>query len=505
MCIRDSVKDALKQEFEVTKTRSAGITSVTIFSRGDGYKVSDTLTLDSTGTDGSGANIVVSEILGKDIDTVEIGVSTFTNTSLRLNKKVITGVTTEPHDIIDGETISISGVNTSQFTEFNGLRKVNVVNRTVGLTTFLDNVTNTGVSTHIFVTDTRGFIPSDTIGIGTEKFIVTGIDTSFSRLFVNRENYVGAAMTHAAGTNNVILKPNKFSFPVGNSTATKFTFENYITYFNPQQTVGVGSTGTHYTLPLTGLSTIQTIENRFVPQQRIYIKDHKFFTGQKLSYNMGIGGTSLVWAKVSAGATSGVGTEVLPDGDVYAINFEPDYIGLATVAFSTAADAIWFYNVASNSGFAHSLATNFKQVTSKVEKFFGKVGVKSDHELVSGDLISIDALPESTESTVIRYDPVLAKITTKRVGFTYTSFSADLTQININDDDLQSGDKVVYYDNGNSINGLINNETYFILREDTDSIKLCKYKSDVFDSNPVSISTVTTASCLLYTSDAAYE
>ena len=41
---------------------------------------------------------------------------------------------------------------------------------------------------------------------------------------------------------------------------------------------------------------------------------------------------------------------------------------------------------------------------------------------------------------------------------------------------------------------MINNETYFVLREDPDFIKLCKYKSDVFDSNPVSISTVTTAS-----------
>ena len=490
----DDVKDALKQEFEVTKTRSAGITSVTIFSRGDGYKVNDTLNLDAKGTNGSGANIVVSQLLGKEIDTVEIGISTFINTSLRLSKKEITGVTTEPHDILNGETISISGINTSEFTEFNGLRKVSVVSRSVGLATYLDNVTTTGVSTHIFVTDTRGFYPSDTLGIGTEKFVVTGIDTSFSRLFVNRENYVGAAMTHAAGTNNVILKPNKFSFPVGNSTVTKFTFENYITYFNPQQTVGVGSTGTHYTLPLTGLSTIQTIENRFVPQQRIYIKDHKFFTGQKLVYNMGIGGTSLVWAKVAAGATSGVGTEVLPDGDVYAVNFEPDYIGLTTVAFSTASDAIWFYNVASNSGYAHSLATAFDKVTSKVEKFFGKVGVKSDHELENGDLITIDALPQSTEDTIIRYDPVLAKVTTKRVGFTYTSFSADLTQININDDDLQNGDKVVYYDNGNTITGLINNETYFILREDTDFVKLCKYKSDVFDSNPVSISTVTTSS-----------
>ena len=489
----DDVKDALKQEFEVTKTRSAGITSVTIFSRGDGYKVDDTLTLDAKGTNGSGANIVVSELLGKDIDTVEIGVSTFVNTSLRLSNREITGVTTEPHDIVNGEIISISGIDTSQFTEFNGLRKVSVVSRSVGLATYLDNVTNTGVSTHIFVTDTRGFYPSDTLGIGTEKFVVTGIDTNFSRLFVNRENYVGAAMTHAAGSNNVILKPNKFSFPVGNSTVTKFTFENYITYFNPQQTVGVGSTGTHYTLPLTGLSTIQTIENRFVPQQRIYIKDHKFFTGQKLVYNMGIGGTSLVWAKVAAGATSGVGTEVLPDGDVYAINFEPDYIGLATVAFSTASDAIWFYNVASNSGYAHSLATAFDKVTSKVEKFFGKVGVKSDHELESGDVITIDVLPQSTEDTVMRYDPVLAKVTTKRIGFARSSFSADLTQITV-PDDLQNGDKVVYYDNGNFVNGLINNETYFVLRENTDSIKLCKYKSDVFDSNPVTITSVDEAS-----------
>ena len=200
--------------------------------------------------------------------------------------------------------------------------------------------------------------------------------------------------------------------------------------------------------------------------------------------------------KVAAGATSGVGTEVLPNGEVYAVNFDKDYIGLTTVAFSTAADAIWFYNVASNIGFAHSLSTAYPQVTTKVERFFGEVGCSSAHELVAGDIIKIDALPKSSESTIIRYDPVLAKVTTKRVGFTYTSFSADLTQINIGDQDLQSGDKVVYYDNGNTINGLINNETYFVLREDPDFIKLCKYKSDVFDSNPVSISTVSTLSLI---------
>ena len=492
----DDVKDALKQEFEVTKTKSAGITSVTIFSRGDGYKIDDLLTLDNTGTNGTGANIVVSEILGKEINTVEIGINTFTDASLRLEKKQVIGVTSIPHGIADGETIILSGISTSQFTEFNGPQKVQVINRSVGLTTFVDNVTNTGVTTHIFVTDTRGFSPADIVGIGTENMTVIGIDTSFSRLLVNRENFVGAAMTHQSGINNVKLLPNKFQFPVGTSTVTQFTFENYKTYFNPQETVGVGSTGTHYTITTTGLGTqaIQTVENRFVPQQQIYIKDHKFFTGQKLVYNMGIGGTSLVWAKVAAGATSGVGTEVLPDGDVYAVDFGKDFIGLTTVAFSTASDAIWFYNVASNSGFAHSFTTAYPKVSTKVERFFGEVGVNSAHGLTSGDLIKLEAIPKSSESSKLRFDPVIAKITTKRVGFTYTSFSADLTQINISDQDLQSYDKVVYYDNGNTITGLMNNETYFVLREDPESIKLCKYKSDVFDSNPVSISTVSTVS-----------
>ena len=68
----------------------------------------------------------------------------------------------------------------------------------VGLSQFLDNVTNTGVTTSIFVTDVEGFSPGDIIGIGTESLIVTGIDSQFSRLFVNRENFVGAAMTHAS-------------------------------------------------------------------------------------------------------------------------------------------------------------------------------------------------------------------------------------------------------------------------------------------------------------------
>ena len=491
----DDVEDSLKQEFAVRKTKSSGISSVTIFSRGDGYKVDDVLQLDNAGTDGGGANIVIGSVLGKPISTVQIGVSTFPDTELAKDKNKITGITSVPHGVADGETLILSGISTSDFTEFNGPRKVSVINRSVGLSQFIDTKAITGVSTSIFVTDVEGFSSGDIIGIGTESLIITAVDSQFNRLFVNREDFVGAAFTHVAGINNVILKPTKFSFPVGQSTVTRFTFENGTTYFNPQQTVGVGSTGTHYTIPLTGLSTVQTVENRFVPQQRIYIKDHDFFTGQKLTYNMGIGGTSLVWAKVSAGATSGLGTQTLLNyGDVYAINFEPDYIGLSTTGIPTTGDAIWFFNVASNSGFAHSFTTNYPKVTSKVERFFGEVGVSSDHGLLTGDVITLDALPQSSETVEIRYDPVIAKITTGKIGFAISAFSSDLSEITLLDDSLQSGDKVVFYNGGNTINGLVNNETYFVLRENTDAIKLCKYKSDVVDSNPVSISTATEAS-----------
>ena len=93
----DDVKDALKQEFSVTKTKSSGISSVTIFSRGDGYKVDDLLELDNFGTNGTGANIVVGSVLGKEVDTVQIGVSTFRETKLVKTRNTITGITSVPH------------------------------------------------------------------------------------------------------------------------------------------------------------------------------------------------------------------------------------------------------------------------------------------------------------------------------------------------------------------------------------------------------------------------
>ena len=55
----DKVDDDFQQKFFVQKVKTSGIGSVSIFSRGDGYKVNDLLNLDNTGTDGSGVVLLL--------------------------------------------------------------------------------------------------------------------------------------------------------------------------------------------------------------------------------------------------------------------------------------------------------------------------------------------------------------------------------------------------------------------------------------------------------------
>ena len=110
----DKVDSSFKQEFKVTQIQSAGITSTTIFSPGEDYRVGDKLNLDNAGTNGTGTNIVVSHVLGKNVSEISVGVSTFNDVDLRPVGNLVYGRTQEPHGLLNGETIITSGVSTKQ-------------------------------------------------------------------------------------------------------------------------------------------------------------------------------------------------------------------------------------------------------------------------------------------------------------------------------------------------------------------------------------------------------
>lgn len=486
----DKVTDESKQEFKVTNIKTSGISSVTVFSPGSGYRVGEVLNLDNTGTDGTGTNIVISHVAGKSIDIINVGVATVTNIAVQLINNRVIGVSTDPHNFVDGETVIISGVSTSNLSFIEGTHRISVINRKVGLSNYLPSSSSTGISTFIRVSDVRGFFVNDVIGIGTEVMRVTSIDEQFSRLGVNRQ--VGVSLTHPAGDNNVVLLPTKFEYTVKDSTKYP-TYENIVRFFDPHYTIGVGSTGTNYRISATGIGTTvtQTYINRSVPERSIYIKNHPFVTGQKLIYNVGIGGSSLTYSSTGYGATSGIGTERLaPGSTVYAVNLGVDYLGISTVGFPTVGNAIYFFTLGGEVGAAHSFRTTYQDVNIVAERYRAAVKTTSNHGLSTGDTVSLVSLPQQTETVTLRYDPVILKITTERVSFSSTTFSADLTSFKIDTKKFNNGDKVVYYASGGSIGGLIDNEIYYVLKEDPDRIKLCRYLSDVRESKAIVMSSV---------------
>ena len=493
----DKVDDSYQQKFFVTKVKTAGIGSVSIFSRGVDYKVNDLLSVNNEGTDGSGASIVVDTVLGKDISEISVGVSTYRNTELRINGRSVVGITTIPHDLLDNEYIHVSGITTGKFSPFFGKQQITVPKRRVGLAEYIPEVGITGVTTYISVTDTVGFKPGDHIGVGTEVMVVTEIDNKFKRFRVNRQNYVGIAITHPVSENSIFLKPVEFEFSAATVDNQFFTYAvqpNRSIYFSPEDTVGVGSTGRIYDIINTGIGTnlAQSYDTRFVPERRIFIPNHRLATGQPLRYNVGTSGTSIVVSNTSVGSTSGIGTTKLEDNSiVYAVNFGQNYIGISTIGFTTIGNALYFFDVANNVGFAHSFTTQFPRVDARVERYFTSVVTDSDHGLENGDIVKFNTTPTQTENIKLRFDPVIGKITSDKVSFSSTSISADYTAIDIQDETFQSGDKVVFYQSeGNLIGGLENNKTYFILREDPQFIKFVEYKSDIADSNSIVFSSI---------------
>ena len=492
----DKISDLFKQEFTVSSTRSSGISSVAVFSPGTGYKVGDYLEVIPQNYAGSSANIVVSKIKGKEIDQFSVVDTTLSDIKFAVNKRSVQGKYGEPHDLSDNEYVLVSGMSTIGFSYLEGVRKVSVSNKKVDLVEDVDLEVNTGFSTHLTVDDTSGFSPDDYVGIGTEILRVTRVDSSRSRLYVNRISNTGL---HTAGIDDVTLLPTKFSF-VTEEPGKQITQYNYTTYFDPKETVGTGTEGSVRSIVGIGTSTVTT---RFVPARSIYIPGHKFYTGQELIYSCGVGGTSLVVNTVGSGVSF-----IIPDNSVvYAVNLGRDFIGISTLGFTTSSgigtsnNSLEFVNFDSSFGlvgFAHSLKTVQSELTGKIERFVGFVTTTENHGLSSGDIVQFTISNNQQKTVKLIYNESLRKVVVDDVNFSFSNIDNDTSSIEIVGNTLKNGDKVIYYGSTVSVNGLSNNKTYFVLKYSENNIRLCEYLSDVERSNYVNITSPGSGTHYLY-------
>ena len=550
----NKVESKYKQEFLVKQIQSSGINSVSIYDPGQDYKTGDNIIFDNSTSGGTGLSAAISRIKGKEVSNIQIGVSTFSGVTFITKGTRVKGITGTPHNLITNDEILVTSISSSPYNYIQGFKKVLVNQKSVSLVNDIPNQSNTGVTTYITVNDISGFEVDNLIEINTETLKVIDISSSESKLFVNRyENYTGI---HTAGIVSVVLLPNTFTF-----NATQYDnsiVENKTIYFNPSNTIGIGTSGTNYyklvgiktdfgtfsagitsyiginttalkigdyvsgtnvaagttiisvgigsiqispnhtlggSISTTVVSTQRSVYDKFVPSRSIYIPNHKYYTGQSLTYNVGLGGTGIIVANTGTGSTF----RINQNQTVYAVNLGNDYVGLSTLGFTTTTgigtsnNSLYFFSQTTNIGLSHSLTTQYSKITGTFENYSVTVSTAQTHGLQTDDKIKFNVFPSFSNTIKLRYDTALRKITTDKIDFDASSVGVNTqtNEITITGNKLKTGDKVVYYNNANTaIGGLTNNNTYYILKQDSDKIKLSNYLYDTTVGTCISFTTV---------------
>lgn len=484
----DNVSENYKQEFEITQLNSGKIKDVSIFSPGHNYKVNDLVILDNDGTEGTGANIVVSKLRGKDVEDISIKSRVISNAVFLPKYNKIEVEFESPHEFYNLEPVVISGVSTVSAIELEGLYNINVNDKAVQLIEDIPVEAITGVSTFIKVKDISGFSLNDFIGIGSERLLITRVSPQRSGFYVNRIENTGV---HTSGIDDVVLLPKKFNFTTKKPIPGIY-IPNTTVFFDPKETVGTGSLGV--TRTVVGFGTT-SYESRFIPTRSIYLPDHKFYTGQPLTYNAGFGGTSLYVNTVG----SAVSFVILNDQTVYAVNLGKDYIGLSTVGYTTSLgigtdlSSIEFWNLDEAFGVvgsAHSLTTQNPNLTANVRRVSGIVTTSEPHGLVVGDEVEFKVLSTLSESYKVSYDNINRKIL---IGeYTFDNSNIDIGNNSIQHtsfESIKNGTKVIYFADS-PLGGLSNGKVYFILKKDIFKISFCEYESDVYESKEINITSL---------------
>jgi len=459
-----------KQEFIVSETLSSSVDEILVYSPGQDYKVGDNVIFDSADTGGTGISAEVSKLKGKDLSSIKVGISTFNQARFFTEKNLVVGLVNEPHNLASGDQVIISSVSDPLYSFLEGSRKIIVKSKTVGITSDIDIIQITGSSTEIYVNDYSGFEVSDYIGIGSEKLQIVKINETNSSFIVNRLENVGF---HTVGIDSISLLPRKFYF--SDVSLPTYLRENAPVYFNSKTLIGFGTQINNYTLP--------DQSNIIVPSRSIYIPNHNFYTGQQITYNVGFAGSSLYVSNIPDSAAS----FPLPNNSqLYVVNKGRDFIGISTLGFTTSSgigtnnNSLYIYENNATVGAAHSFTTSYKEVVGRVENYSLIVNTEDNHELTESDSVNFNVTPRLTNTFAISYDSVLRKLTTIPIQFdTSVSVNVQNSTIYIPNNSFSTGDKIVYYNTGNSsIGGLINNETYYVIKQDPNYIKLAAYRSD---------------------------
>ena len=252
--------------------------SFQIVESGRDYKVGDSLEFDNTGTNGGGLSAQVYTVTGKDIAEVSTTIETYEDVVFTWKDgNTISGYISTSHTLNDKDNIIISGLSTSVVKGLGGNHKIGVTTARTSLIKGIDANTSVGFVTDIYIAGVPANISvGSSIGIGTEKLKVINVFEDRKILRVQR----GIQPAFVSTSTNVDLIPSYLTVSIN---ADNFNSEeNDVVYFNPVQSVGVGTTvGVGVTISRT---MGEVTEDLSIQSQSIYLPNHPFKTNQAVTF-----------------------------------------------------------------------------------------------------------------------------------------------------------------------------------------------------------------------------
>ena len=488
--------EIVRQMSTVESVTRGSVSEFEILDGGDGYKVGDFTVFDNTETNGTGARGQVDEIVGIGVSSIETELTKFENVVFEWGNNSTVFAHLYPHvSLNDQDTVIVSGLSTTNVALTNSFT-IGIKTDTMTLVKEIPQNTNpNGTVEDIYV----NFI-SDVVSIGSS------IKIEDEYLKVLNLYPVGSIIrVKRFGTGNVVsygstidALASKISIP-----AKSERFEstlNKVVYFNGPKSVGIGTTSGSFIDYSIGENNNQVP----VPVQQIYVPNHPFKTGDKVSFRKDITSAPAATSLLVSPKNDGSDIVNMPDinsgkTDVYVINKGTDYIGLATNAGAAhTTGGLYFYGNGSDS-YEYSFTTNYDQVDGDISRITSTVITKvaaantSTHGLKDGDIVNFNVVPNhvvgygNTFEVDVRYNSEYEKLLFNPLDFGVSGISTSGDDINPNtftilNHGFNTGDKV-FYDSDEIIwdtpsNTGFTTGSYFVHKLDSNTFYLAETLKD---------------------------
>jgi hypothetical protein len=468
--------DEITNQESIVESVSQGfVSSFDIINSGSDYKINDVLNFDDTNTFGGGLISRVSSIEGKDIVKIDTSIETYENSVFTYKNGGEVEVTIKPyHNLSNNDFVVISGFSTN-------LSKLNNSYK-IGVSSYYSNVlkdipsSTSGFTTEIYITQlpTKVSVGSS-IKIGSETLSVLEVYKNLNILKVERGS---TGVSHTA-TTQINFIPD--SFTISQKIDYFESNVNNKVFFNPVQSVGVGTT--------PGITNSITFEfgnsniTRNVPTQAIYIENHPFTNNQPVTFTYNVSNISV--------STSPTGTPFNLPQNVYVINKNINTIGIKTGISSTTSFELYFRGNGSDND-KYSFESVYPQIIGKVERVKSVVSVSTSHELFSGDFINLSIEPNlsvgigTSTSIYVKRDTITGNILINPIGFSSTGINTVTNTISINSHNLKTGDKILY--SSNLVASGLSTGFYYVYRINDNTIKLSETYLDSTMIPPTNVS-----------------